>query len=110
MPELCGSTTVSAIKVANAASAAVPPCRSICAPASAARGSAALTMPCGGVPADWREVVQPASARAAASGTRRFNIALALLGPHRLGNVREALALEPLHEATRDAASDAGPF
>jgi hypothetical protein len=45
MPELCGSTTVRAIIVAIAASVALPPARRISAPAAAARGSAALTMP-----------------------------------------------------------------
>ena len=64
MPELCGSTTVSASKVANAASVALPPWRSICAPASAARGSAALTMPGGALVGGGRsEVAQPPSDR-----------------------------------------------
>ena len=47
MPELCGSTTFSASIVAIAASAALPPSRSISTPAAAARGSAAQTIRCG---------------------------------------------------------------
>jgi hypothetical protein len=45
MPDDCGSTTVSAIAVAIAASVALPPARRISRPASAARGSAAETAP-----------------------------------------------------------------
>ena len=64
MPELCGSTTVSASRVANTASVALPPWRSIAAPASAARGSAAETTPgSAGVVAGM--VVQAPSERAA---------------------------------------------
>ena len=66
MPELCGSTTVSASRVASAASVALPPWRSIAAPASAARGSAALTMPGSALAAAvGRTVVQAPSDRAA---------------------------------------------
>lgn len=54
IPELCGSTTPSASIVAMAASVADPPSRSIAAPASAARGSAAETAPpcCGATGAE----------------------------------------------------------
>ena len=45
MPELCGSTTLSANIIAIAASVALPPARNISIPASAARGSAAETVP-----------------------------------------------------------------
>jgi len=53
MPELCGSTTVSANMTAIAASTADPPWASIASPAAVARGSALLTAPAatGGVPA-----------------------------------------------------------
>ena len=44
-PELCGSTTVNANMIAMAASVELPPRRRISAPASAARGSAALIRP-----------------------------------------------------------------
>jgi hypothetical protein len=70
MPELCGSTTFSASSVANAASAAVPPCRSISAPALAARGSAALTTP-GAVEAALREVVAQAESEKRRIGAKR---------------------------------------
>ena len=66
MPELCGSTTVSATKVASAASAALPPARNISAPASAARGSAALTIPGTVEGATWAGVAQPLTASSAA--------------------------------------------
>ena len=45
MPDDCGSTTVSASIIAMAASAAVPPARSISCPAAAARLSADETTP-----------------------------------------------------------------
>src|SRR5690349_18763939 len=73
MPELCGSTRLSTSNVAIAASAAVPPFRRISAPAAAARGSAALTMPAVDV-AEGADVVagaaadvQPATATSAAN-------------------------------------------
>ncbi len=76
MPELCGSTTFSASKVANAASAALPPWRSISAPASAARGSAALTMPGVAVAADGPvAVAQPAQRRRATAAKRSETLA-----------------------------------
>ena len=45
IPELCGSTTVSASITAIAASVALPPRARISSPAACARGSAALTAP-----------------------------------------------------------------
>ena len=66
MPLLCGSTTPSASMVAMAASVALPPARRISTPAAAARGSAALTMPCAGaLPVGWRAA---ATVEARASG------------------------------------------
>ena len=75
MPELCGSTTVSASIVAIAASVALPPWRSIAAPASAARGSAALTTPReprpgGGARLRRKRWRRPPSSSGAASASR----------------------------------------
>ena len=44
MPDDCGSTSVSIICTAMAASMALPPCASIATPASTASGLAAATM------------------------------------------------------------------
>src|SRR5690348_3457684 len=113
MPELCGSTTLSASKVAKAASAAVPPWRSISTPAAAARGSAALTMPVAaptcGAAARAGLVVQAASERAAARWGRRLNIGERLLAPDRLGNVGEAVAGGDAAQAVSDAPGNSGP-
>src|SRR5437763_9122546 len=117
MPWLSGSTTLSANRVAKAASAALPPCRSISAPASAARGSAALTMPLADT--DERACATGCLANAAgpamtsrpamkASECRRMGVEL--LGPDRVGNVGEALTVEPLRQPARDPSGDAGPL
>src|SRR5436190_17030093 len=111
MPELCGSTTFSASKVAIAASAAVPPCRNIDAPAAAARGSAALTMPpvvaaMAGV--CW--VAQAPSASAAKRVQIRPGIAEGLAASHRLGNARHPIAAEPLGETVGDPPGNPRPF
>jgi hypothetical protein len=45
-PDMKGSATLSAAAVAAMASKALPPSRSICAPACAAIGWAAATTPC----------------------------------------------------------------
>ena len=85
IPALCGSTTLSASMVAIAASVALPPLRKISAPAAAARGSAAETMPGADVAATlgWRmgraSVAKGRAQRASpASSSRRvefrFNI------------------------------------
>src|SRR6476661_239708 len=118
MPELCGSTTLSASKVANAASAAVPPWRNMSTPAAAARGSAALTIPLATGPvATPRSIIsacvgmaQALSERAAAIGKIRWNITRRLLAPDCIGNAGEPFLLEPLRQAFRDAADDARSF
>jgi len=46
MPFAVGSTTVSAVAAATAASTAFPPLRSATSPAAAACGDEAATMPC----------------------------------------------------------------
>src|SRR5437763_3600326 len=97
MPELSGSTTFSASKVANAASAALPPLRRISAPAAAARRSAALTIPGTVACAEADGLAQPAIMNSGANReNRRERIGCALLAPDRLGNVGKAFALQPL--------------
>src|SRR5688572_16853766 len=98
MPELCGSTTVSATKVDSAASAALPPARKISAPAAAARGSAALTIPGTWAGCEAEGVAQPATQSRLPSRTSK-RMACELLIPHRLGNAGITLALQPLREA-----------
>src|SRR5690349_7319347 len=111
MPELCGSTTLRASKVANAASAALPPSRRISTPAAAARGSAALTIPGTLAGAEAGGAAAAAIAKAAAmSGRKRRRIDGALLGPDGLGNVGESLACHALREAVRDAPRNARPL
>src|SRR5512139_137952 len=114
MPELCGSTTPSASMVAIAASVALPPARSISAPAAAARGSAALTTPrvsTAGVSAGRAgRVAQPPSRSGANGNRRRKIIGTLLFASHRLGNRAEAVAPHQRLEAAHDPAGDARPL
>src|SRR5260221_2447533 len=117
MPWLSGSTTLSASSVAKAASIALPPLRSISAPASAARGSAALTMP--GTRANvaaWATGILAiaagpvATSNPAMSANEEWRMGVELLAPDRLGNVGEALAFDPLGEPARDPCADVRPL
>src|SRR6185503_7323099 len=111
MPELCGSTTLRASNVAIAASAALPPRRSISTPAAAARGSAALTIPGWGVGWVAEVAAHPLTARAAAANARIVKrIGSPLLAPHRLGNASKAFTSQPTGQAARDAAGNPWPF
>ena len=83
-------------------------------PASAARGSAALTMPaerrrwaCG----PWRGPAAHTGEREQQAASKLSErIGGALPAPHSLGNVGKALALEPLGQPARDAPRDPGPL
>src|SRR5690606_36558433 len=118
IPELCGSTTVSASIVAIAASVALPPRRSISAPASAARGSAALTTPrasavsgaVAGAAVCAVAVVQAPNSRAAETIRVRGNIGRVLFASHRLGNRAEPVAPHQSLEPAHDPAGDPGPL
>src|SRR6187551_3048734 len=111
MPELCGSTTVRASIVAIAASTALPPWRSIAAPASAARGSAALTRPLVSTTGRGAFVEAVAQALSSSGATNtslvRCSIAPLLFASDGLGNGRESVAphqrLEAAHDPPRDA-------
>src|SRR5690606_27850636 len=118
IPELCGSTTVSASIVAIAASAALPPRRSISATASAALGSAALTTPrvaavsaaVAGAAVCAVAVVQAPSSRAAETIRVRGNIGRVLFASHGLGNRAEPVAAHQRLEPAQDPAGDPGPL
>src|SRR4051812_42628778 len=91
MPELCGSTTLSASIVAIAASVALPPLRRISTPAAAARGSAALTTPCASA---------AEGSNRARSNTTSFFIGAAVAG--------FGVAAKPLRQPVQDRADEAG--
>src|SRR5690606_22952060 len=127
IPELCGSTTVRASIVAIAASVALPPCRRIAAPASAARGSAALTRPAAfAVCATGAAVAAPdaeseagatkagVAQAARASGARelvsRRSITAVLFASHGLRNRAETCLAHQAGQLANDPASDSRSF
>ena len=104
MPELCGSTTVSASIVAMAASAALPPARNISTPAAAARGSAAETAP----PSRGRRGAPPvaqAARRKARARSRRLQHQPPLFSPDRIRQAREAVPREQALQLAVDSAA-----
>src|SRR5690606_40534072 len=102
---------------ASAASVALPPGRSILAPAAAARGSAALTTPrlsvgeAGiGVSDGEGTVAQAPSASGAKASRKRRDMPSVLFASHRVGNRSEAVAPHQHGQPAHDPPRDSGPF